>query len=220
MRLLFAHKSGSNCVYLLLIFGENILKNRINTVVLGTTLASVLALLAVGCSKTTDGMQTPTAGTTTSTTIGTDIDDSVITSGVKTALMGDPDIKSFDFKVETRKGEVLLSGFVDSQMQLDRAKAVTFGVSGVKSIQNNVTLKGAPTTVGNTVDDSIITGKVKTALLADAQVKSLDISVVTRKDEVQLSGYVDNQAQITRAMDVARGVEGVRRVNNEMSVKK
>jgi hyperosmotically inducible periplasmic protein len=196
------------------------LKNRINTVVLGTTLASVLALLAVGCSKTTDGMQTPTAGTTTSTTIGTDIDDSVITSGVKTALMGDPDIKSFDFKVETRKGEVLLSGFVDSQMQLDRAKAVTFGVSGVKSIQNNVTLKGAPTTVGNTVDDSIITGKVKTALLADAQVKSLDISVVTRKDEVQLSGYVDNQAQITRAMDVARGVEGVRRVNNEMSVKK
>ncbi len=160
------------------------------------------------------------AGTTTSTTIGTDIDDSVITSGVKTALMGDPDIKSFDFKVETRKGEVLLSGFVDSQMQLDRAKAVTLGVSGVKSIQNNVTLKGAPTTVGNTVDDSIITGKVKTALLADAQVKSLDISVVTRKDEVQLSGYVDNQAQITRAMDVARGVDGVRRVNNEMSVKK
>lgn len=201
------------------------MKKRINTLVLGTTLASALALLVVGCSKTTDGMQTPTAGTTNSTTantttIGTEIDDSVITSSVKSALMADPDIKSFDFKVETRKGEVMLSGFVDSQVQLDRAKAVTLTVSGVKGIQNNVTLKGAPTTVGNAVDDSIITGKVKTALMADAQVKSLDISVVTRKDEVQLSGYVDNQAQITRAMDVARGVEGVRRVNNEMSVKK
>ena len=44
--------------------------------------------------------------------------------GIASALIGDPDIKSFDFKVETRKGEVQLSGFVDNQIQVDRAMAV------------------------------------------------------------------------------------------------
>ena len=46
------------------------------------------------------------------------------------------------------------------------------------------------------------------------------ISLVTRKGEVQLSGYVDNQAQIDRAIDVTRGIENVQGVTNEMSIKK
>lgn len=193
------------------------MKIRLNTLLLSTTLVgTVIALLGVGCSKTNDGM----ASTAPSTTIGTEIDDSVITSSVKSALMADPDIKSFDFKVETRKGEVLLSGFVENQAQIDRAKVATMAVSGVKGIQNNVSLKGAPTTVGNTMDDGIITSKVKTALLGDEQVKSYDIGVVTRKNEVQLSGYVNDQAQIDRAILVARGVQGVSSVKNEMSIKK
>jgi hyperosmotically inducible protein len=154
------------------------------------------------------------------TTVGTDIDDSVVTSSVKAALLADADIKSFDFKVETRKGEVQLSGFVDNQMQLDRATAATRAVSGVKAVQNNVILKGAPTTVGKKVDASIITSKVKAELLGDPNVKSLDIAVVTRDDEVLLSGFVDNQAQMDRAVEIARRVEGVRLVSNEMSIKK
>lgn len=179
-------------------------------------LAGILAITVVACGKTPDpiGMAPPPI------TVGTEIDDTVITSSVKSALLADPDIKSFDFKVETRKGEVLLSGFVDSQTQLDRATAATLGVSGVKGIQNNVTVKGIPTTVGNKIDASIITAKVKAALVSDANVKSLDIAVVTRKDEVQLSGFVNNQAQMDRAVEIARGVDGVRKVNNEMSLKK
>jgi hyperosmotically inducible protein len=113
-----------------------------------------------------------------------------------------------------------LSGFVDSQTQVDRAIAVTRAVAGVKSIENKVSLKGAATTVGNKLDDGIVTAKVKTALLADANVKSFDIAVVTRKGEVQLSGFVDNPSQVDRAIEVASGVEGVRSVSNEMSIKK
>lgn len=193
------------------------MKNRIEKLAFNTLLASVLAVSAVGCSKPVDSIGMPVASTTT---VGTDIDDSVITSSVKSALLADADIKSFDFKVETRKGEVLLSGFVDNQAQLDRATAATRAVAGVKGIQNNVVLKGAPTTVGKKVDAGIITGKVKTALLGDPNVKSFDIGVVTRDDEVLLSGFVDNQAQVDRAMEVARGIEGVRLVRNEMSIKK
>jgi hyperosmotically inducible protein len=192
------------------------MNTRIEILVLNTAVAGLLAVTAVGCSKPVDGGSPPVA----STTVGTDIDDSVITSSVKSALLADADIKSFDFKVQTRKGEVQLSGFVDNQAQLDRATAVTRAVAGVKSIQNNVVLKGGPTTVGKKVDAGIITSKVKAALLGDPSIKSFDIAVVTRDDEVLLSGFVDNQAQVDRAMEVARSIEGVRLVRNEMSIKK
>ena len=76
------------------------------------------------------------------------------------------------------------------------------------------------TTVGTEIDDSVVTAKVKSALLADPSVKSFDIAVVTRKGEVQLSGFVDNQAQIDQAVELARKVEGVANVGNEMSIKK
>ncbi|MDO8291573.1 MAG: BON domain-containing protein [Gallionella sp.] len=183
---------------------------------LNTTLAVMVTVFVAGCSKPSEA----TGTSTPSTTVGAEIDDSVVTTSVKSALLADPDVRSFDFKVETRKGEVQLSGFVDNQAQLDRATAVTRAVAGVKSILNNVNLKDTATTVGNKIDDGITTGKVKTALLADINVKSFDIAVVTRKDEVQLSGFVDNQSQMDHAMEVARAVVGVRSVRNEMNIKK
>ena len=192
------------------------MRTRLGLLVLSTTLAGLMTIFIAGCNKPQEMTGTPSP----STTVGTEIDDSVVTARVKSALLADPDVKSFDFKVETRKGEVQLSGFVDNQTQVDRAIAVTRGVAGVKSIENKVSLKGAATTVGNKVDDGIVTTKVKAALLADVYVKSSDIAVATRKGEVQLSGFVDNQGQIDRAIEVARGIAGVRSVGNEMSIKK
>ncbi len=184
--------------------------------VLNATLAGVMAILVAGCNKPQEAAGTPRPVTT----VGTAIDDSVVTGRVKSALLADADVKSADFQVETRKGLVQLSGFVDNQAQIDRAMAVTRTVAGVKDIENNASVKGAATTLGNKVDDGIVTTRVKAALLADASVRSLDISVVTRKGEVQLSGFVDNLNQIDRAVEVARDVEGARSVSNEMSVKK
>lgn len=181
-----------------------------------TTLAGVMTIFSAGCNKP----QVATGAPPPTTTVGTEIDDSVVTARVKSALLDDADVKSLDFKVETRKGKVQLSGFADNQTQIDRAIVVARGVAGVISIENNVDLKGAATTVGNKVDDGIVTTRVKAALLADANVKSFDIAVVTRKGEVQLSGFVDNQGQIDRAIEAARDIEGVRSVNNEMSIKK
>ncbi|MDO9600855.1 MAG: BON domain-containing protein, partial [Rhodocyclaceae bacterium] len=93
------------------------MKNRLESLVLRMTLAGVLTVMLVGCSKPPE----PTAVPPPSTTVGTVIDDTVITASVRSALLADPDVKSFDLKVETRKGEVMLSGFVDNQMQIDRA---------------------------------------------------------------------------------------------------
>ena len=185
------------------------------------TVSLVSALSIASCGKSEEkGPKPEGPKPEAKTTVGTEIDDSAITTKVKSALLADADVKSFDIKVETRKGEVQLSGFVDNQAQIDRAVAVAKGVEGVKSVDNKMSLKTTGTTVGEKLDDGIITTKVKAALLADSGVKSSDIGVVTRDGEVQLSGFVDSQSQIDRATEVARGVEGVKNVINEMSIKK
>jgi hyperosmotically inducible protein len=184
-------------------------------------LACAVSFGMTGCDSGQEEARAPTPLVkTASTTVGTEIDDSVITGRVRSALLGDPDVKSFDIKVETRKGQVQLSGFVGSQARVDNAIAITRKVEGVKGVENGMSVMQGKASVGNTFDDGVITAKVKSALLSDPGVKSFDIAIVTRKGQVQLSGYVDNQTQIDRAMDVARGVEGVQSIGNEMSVKK
>ncbi|MGB4924256.1 MAG: BON domain-containing protein, partial [Candidatus Nitrotoga sp.] len=98
---------------------------------------------------------------------------------------------------------------------------ITRSVEGVKNVDNKVSLKSnAATTMGIKVDDSIVTSKVKSSLLADPDIKSLDIAVVTNNGEVQLSGFVNNQTQIDHAIDIARRTDGVHNVINELRVKK
>ena len=192
------------------------MNNPLGLRILTTTLAGVMTISMVACSKPVDA----TGAVAPSTTVGTDIDDSVVTTRVKTALLDNIDVKGFDIQVETRKGEVMLSGFVSNQAQIDQAMAVAKGIEGVKSINNKLSTKEGLATVGNQIDDSVITAEVKAALLADDNVKSLDITVVTRKGEVQLSGFVNNQGQIDRATEVAKGIEGVSKVSSDMSIKK
>jgi len=192
------------------------MKTSTATLALNTGLVVLMALAASACNKAPDTSGTPAP----ETTVGTVIDDSVVTANVKSALLSDPAIKSLDFKVETRKGDVQLSGFVDNQAQIDRAIALTKAITGVRSVQNNVTLKIATSSIGNKVDDSIVTTRVKTALLADISIKSFDIAVVTRNGAVQLSGFVNNQSQMDNAVGIAKSTEGVSSVVNELSVKK
>jgi hyperosmotically inducible protein len=67
------------------------------------------------------------------------------------------------------------------------------------------------------VDDAAITTKVKAALLADDQVKGTQINVDTNGGTVRLTGTVDSQAQLARAVEIAKGVNGVRKVENNMT---
>ena len=177
-----------------------------------------MAMLGAGCNR--QEAVPANAAAPAATTMGTEIDDTVITTKVKSALLGNVETKGAAVKVETRKGMVQLSGFVDSQARAEGAMLVARAVEGVKGVENGMTIKDGKVTVGTQLDDGIVTAKVKTALLSDPGVKSADIAVVTRKGEVQLSGFVDNQGQIDRAINVARVVEGVQGVANEMSIKK
>ena len=72
---------------------------------------------------------------------------------------------------------------------------------------------------GEYVDNSVITSKIKSQLAADDFLKSFEISVETYKGTVQLSGFVDSQRAVDRAGQIARGVEGVKSVKNNLRVK-
>jgi hyperosmotically inducible protein len=72
---------------------------------------------------------------------------------------------------------------------------------------------------GRILADTAITTKVKALLLAEKGVPSTSISVETYEGRVQLSGFVDNKDQIARAVKVAAGVSGVKRVQNDLAVK-
>lgn len=93
----------------------------------------VLALLATtvgACSAS------PTKEST-----GEYLDDSLITTKVKSAFVADKTVKALDIKVETFKGVVQLSGFANTQMEIDRAVEVARGVKGVQSVKNDIRLK-------------------------------------------------------------------------------
>jgi osmotically-inducible protein OsmY len=81
------------------------------------------------------------ASTRTQESSGEYIDDSVITTKVKSALANDDFLKSFKISVETYKGTVQLSGFVNSQQAVDKASQIARSVKGVTSVKNNLIVK-------------------------------------------------------------------------------
>ena len=81
------------------------------------------------------------ASTRTRESAGEYVDDSVITTKVKSLLAEDDFLKSFQIGVETYQGTVQLSGFVNSRQAVDKADEITKSVKGVKSVKNNLIVK-------------------------------------------------------------------------------
>ncbi|MHB8474469.1 MAG: BON domain-containing protein [Sulfuricaulis sp.] len=94
------------------------------------------AVFIMGC----DNHQDTTAGSGSNTTAAT-IDDSIITTKIKSGLLADPVVRGLDPKVETQKGNVQLSGEVANQAQMDRVIEIACTVGGVKSVENKMSLK-------------------------------------------------------------------------------
>ena len=93
-------------------------------------LVALTLMAAAGCASTPKQEAT-----------GEYVDDSVITSKVKAAILNEPGLSSADVNVETFKGVVQLSGFVNSKTDINKAVAVARGVGGVKSVKNDMRIK-------------------------------------------------------------------------------
>lgn len=108
------------------------MKNSLNIVIVSSALllSSGAMLLGTGC-----------AGTATRESTGEYIDNSAITARVKTALANDEVVKAREISVETFRGTVQLSGFVNTEAEKDRAGRIAAGVEGVQKVQNNIAVK-------------------------------------------------------------------------------
>lgn len=95
----------------------------------------------------------------------------------------------------------------------------TTGLVACSSTGDRGPVEQTAANAGRVVDDSVLTAKVKSALIADETTKAYQISVTTFEGTVQLSGFVDDAEARRKASQVASNVEGVRDVKNELEVR-
>ena len=150
---------------------------------------------------------------------GEQVDDAALLTSVKSALVANKVTDAGEINVDVNRGTVKLAGFVDTEKEKAAAGEVARKVNGVQTVQNDIAVHKQNESTGDYIDDSVLTAKVKTALIESPDTKAHQINVETDHGVVQLSGFVDNAAAKSAATSVAKSVTGVKDVKNELSVK-
>jgi osmotically-inducible protein OsmY len=170
--------------------------NQRNSLALIVTTIAVSALLAstVGCS--------------TKRSVGAQTDDAATTAAVKSRLVANPQVSSYEIDVDSTDGAVRLSGWVETEAERAAAERVARQTEGVRSVRNEIKL-GDPSLSEN-VNDGVVLMKVKSKLAADPDVSALDIDVDVSRGVVTLTGDVGSSAQANEAIRIARETDGVK----------
>jgi hyperosmotically inducible protein len=129
----------------------------------------------------------------------------------KTYLKGD------DIKIHSKDGAVTLTGVVSEESRRGLARETVAGLDGVKSVDNKLEVKGASPTPNS---DAWLLEKVKVTLLFRRNVSAVTTEVHVKDGIVTLRGDAASQAQKELTAEYAKDVEGVKSVNNEMTVSK
>lgn len=144
--------------------------------------------------------------------------DSGITSVLEASLEANEAVKARQVEVQTREGVVYLTGVVDTVEARNEVARVAWRIEGVRGVNNDLTV--GETTVGDWIDDVMISSKVKSQLIANTLIRAGDIDVSSSQGVVTLIGRVSSQAVKADAERVARATKGVTDVNNELLVGK
>lgn len=154
------------------------------------------------------------------------VSDAWITTKVKTELATTKGVSSTDISVTTVDGLVTLTGVLSNKAEIDKAVAMTRSIEGVQDVDAAGLKVGdaakvaaadndndASRSVGEVVDDTWITTKVKADLAVTEGVPSAVISVTTVDGVVSLSGPLPSELAMKKAIAVARAIKGVRQVD-------
>lgn len=150
--------------------------------------------------------------------------DGTTTSRVRTALLLSKHVSPFGIKVETRQGEVTLTGQVPSEEVKAMAGAIALDTSSVKQVHNNITVNPSaernPETerLGERVADLEIKTIISDALSKNAELKDKRIETQVKNRVVTLGGSVETATQKYKAEQIAWQVPGVQRVQNDLSI--
>ncbi|MEW6558815.1 MAG: BON domain-containing protein [Pseudomonadota bacterium] len=194
------------------------LTHGVTSALVGAATALALAVPFASASQAATGEMSAAAA-------GQTLDDAAITTKVKAALLMDEKTKSTAIHVDTREGVVTLTGKVRDIDARRHAVHVVQGVSCVRRVDDQLTLAStagvsaseqiahAADKAGDAVADSVITAKVKAALLAAPDLKSMRINVSTRHGVVVLAGLLPSQRQFDEAVTTTQEVGGVKSIN-------
>jgi len=134
---------------------------------------------------------------------------------IRTKLRGDSDLKNNKIDVSVDNGVVTLRGTVDTADERAKADALA-NVNGVARVDDQ--LEVGSNGMRATLTDSVTTTKLKSEYLTDDTLRKGDIAVTTNNGVVTLSGTVPSEDARKRAVDIARGQDGVMRVEDKLTV--
>jgi len=124
-------------------------------------------------------------------------------------------LKDDDIKIQSKDGVVTLTGVVSEETSGRLAQETVAGLPGVKSVVNKLEVKDAPPTPNS---DAWIREKVKTSIFLNRHMRANKLDIDVKDGIVTLRGNVDTQAQKDLRTEFAKDVDGVKDVNNEMTV--
>lgn len=142
--------------------------------------------------------------------------DSAISAKIDESLEASTTVKARQVNIQTREGVVYLTGVVDSEDSRREAARIAWRTAGVDGVVNDLTV--GERTVGDWVDDTLISSRLKAQLIADTDVRASDIDVSSSQGVVTLIGRVRTDAMKQDAERIARGINGVTDVHNELVV--
>ena len=143
--------------------------------------------------------------------------DSSIESSAKKSYVFKTYLKTDDIKIQSKDGAVTLTGTVSEESHKSLAEETVASLPGVKSVDNKLELKGERPAENS---DAWLITKVKGALLFHRSVSGIKTEVNVKDGIVTLQGEATSQAQKDLTTEYAKDVEGVKNVNNEMTVGK
>lgn len=156
----------------------------------------------------------------------------VLEGKLEMAIVLNKHLNPFEIDIDVEGDKAILEGEVDSEIDKDLAESLAEGIEGISSVENRLTVNKTPSKsmrdekVAGDADrdfsqffsDVSTTASIKTELLANDNIKGLDLNVDTVNNQVTLSGKVQSEAQKSLAESIAKKREGVSKVINNIRV--
>src|SRR2546428_4841824 len=192
---------------------------------LWTTVIAGTVAVAAACNRTdtaADARRAAAEVKKVAAKAGDQLADSWLTTKIQAQYFADDDIKARFINVSTHDGVVTLSGRVESAESKQQALQIAQNTDGIREIRDHLVIGLAQARDGSSapeqMDAAWITTKIQAKYFADPSVNGRDINVTTTNGVVTLSGRVDSDEAKQQAVAIARGTDGVARVDDRLAV--
>jgi len=158
----------------------------------------------------------------------------VLEGKLEMAIVLNEHLNPFEIDIDVEGNKAILEGEVDSEIDKDLAESLAEGIEGITSVENRLTVNKTPSKSKAMRDEEVVgdadrdfsqffsdvstTASIKTELLANDNIKGLDLNVDTVNNQVTLSGKVQSEAQKSLAESIAKKRDGVSKVINKLQV--